>query len=116
MADPVDTNPDLYRVVLENERVRILEYRDTPGDCTAVHAHPDSVMVPLGSFRRRLHQGGRAVEVDISPGVRWLDAQEHRGTNIGDTASHALFIELKEPRPGVGGAQGDQSLGPAPTA
>jgi hypothetical protein len=46
MADPVTTNPALYRVVLENERVRVLEYLDQPGDCTLAHAHPDSVMSP----------------------------------------------------------------------
>lgn len=26
--DPVTTNPDLYKVVFENERVRVLEYKD----------------------------------------------------------------------------------------
>ncbi|GAB3875714.1 hypothetical protein GCM10029964_020600 [Kibdelosporangium lantanae] len=33
--DPVVTNPDLYRVIFENSRVRVLEYRDTPGSRTA---------------------------------------------------------------------------------
>jgi hypothetical protein len=28
--------------------------------------------------------------------VRWLDAQVHHGENIGDTPTHALFVELKE--------------------
>jgi hypothetical protein len=32
--DPVLTNPGLYSVVMENERVRVLEYRDRPGDAT----------------------------------------------------------------------------------
>lgn len=44
-ADPIETNPALYRVVLENERVRVLEYRDVPGDRTMEHSHPDSVMI-----------------------------------------------------------------------
>jgi hypothetical protein len=34
MADPVETNPELYSVVMENEPVRVLEYRDSPGDRT----------------------------------------------------------------------------------
>jgi beta-alanine degradation protein BauB len=38
------------------------------------------------------------VELDTGQ-VRWLDAQEHQGRNVGDTASHSIFIELKEPRP-----------------
>ena len=52
--DPVATNPELYSVVFENERVRVLEYRDRPGDRTLPHRHPDSVMLTLSSFRRRL--------------------------------------------------------------
>ena len=43
-ADPTQTDPDKYKVVFENERVRVLEYRDQPGDRTSPHRHPDSVM------------------------------------------------------------------------
>jgi hypothetical protein len=35
-ADPVASNPEHYRVVYENDRVRVLEYRDQPGDRTVV--------------------------------------------------------------------------------
>ena len=31
MPDPMTTDPDKYSVVFENERVRVLEYRDGPG-------------------------------------------------------------------------------------
>ncbi len=96
--DPAVTDPSLYAVVFENERVRVLEYRDRPGDRTHPHTHPDSVMYTLGSFTRRLRSGGREVELQLAAGqVRWLDAQEHAGENIGETPTHALFIELKEP-------------------
>jgi hypothetical protein len=77
-----------------------LEYRDQPGDRTKPHGHPDSVMVTLSSFRRRLSTGGRQVEVELSAGqARWLDAQDHAGENIGDTETHAIFVELKEGQP-----------------
>jgi len=100
MSDPVETNPDLYRVVFENERVRVLEYLDHPGDATTPHSHPDSVMVTLSSFRRRLSSGEQQVEVEIPAfQARWLDAQEHSGTNIGETETHTIFVELKEPAP-----------------
>src|SRR5689334_23279560 len=59
MNDPVVTDPQLYRVVWENERVRVLEYRDAPGDATHLHAHPDTVMVTLSSFQRVIAAGGR---------------------------------------------------------
>lgn len=96
-TDPIVTNPDLYHVVLENERVRVLEYRDRHGDRTTPHSHPDSVMITFSAFRRRLISGDRTADVDLEPGlVRWLDAQSHVGENIGDTETHVIFVELKE--------------------
>ena len=41
--DPTTTNADLYKTVLGNDRVRVLEYRDKPGDRTLPHSHADSV-------------------------------------------------------------------------
>ena len=110
MADPVETNPELYSVAFENDRVRVLRYHDRPGDRTRPHEHPDSVMITLSSFDRRLRQGERSVDVTIPSGeVRWLDAQEHSGENIGGTDTVTVFVELKEPNPaGVG----EGGLGP----
>ncbi|WP_250292844.1 MULTISPECIES: cytoplasmic protein [unclassified Frankia] len=111
--DPAVTDPDLYKVIFENDRVRILEYRDRPGDRTSPHEHPDSVMVTLTSFRRRISAGGRQAEVDLPAGqARWLDAQRHSGENTGGTDTHSIFIELKEPRPAGLPAPAD-ALGPS---
>lgn len=98
--DPVQSNPDNYRVVLENDRVRVLEYTDEPGHTSVEHHHPDSVMITASSFRRRLHARGASMEVELPDGaVRWLPAQDHHGENIGATPTHAFFIELKETGP-----------------
>ncbi len=97
-SDPVETDPALYRVVLENDRVRVLEYRDRPGDRTNPHEHSDSVMITLSGFDRRLHQGDRILDVSLEAGVaRWNPAQRHAGENIGTTETHVLFVELKDP-------------------
>jgi hypothetical protein len=112
--DPVDNNPDHYRVVFENDRVRVLRYSDRPGDLTTPHEHPDSVMVTLSSFRRRLVSDAGQREVEIREGfVGWLPAQRHHGENIGDTPTEALFVELKEPSPVSGPGVGGATLGPA---
>jgi len=109
--DPTEVSPEFYQVIFENERVRVLSYRDRPGDQTRPHSHPDSVMVTLSSFRRRISAGGRSVEVELGAGeVRWVGAQEHAGENIGDTDTASIFIELKEPNPG---APGPAALGPS---
>ena len=58
----------------------------------------DSVMYTLSSFRRRLHLGDVHRDVEIAAGgAHWVPAQEHAGENIGDTATHTIFVELKEP-------------------
>jgi len=98
--DPTVTDPDLYKVVFENARVRILEYRDQPGARTHPHRHPDSVMVTLSAFQRRVTAGTRTVDVQLRAGeARWVGAQEHSGENIGDSETRSIFIELKEPGP-----------------
>jgi hypothetical protein len=95
--DPVQTNPGHYAVVFENDRVRVLEYTDRPGDRTTPHAHPDSVMYTLSTFRRRLSSGNEHRDVEIQAGTTgWLPAQEHSGENIGETPTHVLFVELKD--------------------
>jgi quercetin dioxygenase-like cupin family protein len=94
--DPVVTNSEHYKVLFENDRVRVLEYTDRPGDVTTPHQHPDSVMYTLSSFRRRLVSGDAGLEVELAAGAaNWLPAQIHHGENIGDTATHVIFVELK---------------------
>jgi beta-alanine degradation protein BauB len=38
--------------------------------------------------------------VEICQGTTvWVPAQEHYGENIGDSPTHSIFVELKEPAP-----------------
>jgi hypothetical protein len=107
--DPVTTNPDNYRVLWENDRVRVLEYLDDPGTRTTPHDHPDTVMVTLSGFRRRLLSDDDSVDVELTSGrALWLPAQRHAGANIGDTATHTILVELK----GEGGQPNAAALGP----
>ena len=87
VPDPATTDPDKYTVVFENHRVRVLEYRDEPGSRTSPHVHPDSVMVTLSAFDRRLiAENGEAREVALEAAqVRWLDAQTHSGETRHDS-------------------------------
>ena len=95
--DPVATDSDKYKVVLENDRVRVLEYRDSPGQRTSPHHHPDFVLCALSAFTRKfvLADGKEAVR-DVSPGqVAWGKAHSHIGENVGATDTHVLIVELK---------------------
>ena len=109
--DPTVTDPDHYRVLWENEFVRVLEYSDRPGDKTREHDHPNSVMVTLSGFDRRLSSDNRTNDVTLPAGVAvWLGAQRHSGENIGSTPTHTILVELKG---AAGGEPSEARLGPA---
>lgn len=95
--DPVVTDGDKYKTILENERVRVLEYTDKPGEKTNKHHHPDFVLYALDSFKRRLTFGdGKQIEREFRKGeVMWMKDQIHIGENIGTTETHVLIVELK---------------------
>jgi quercetin dioxygenase-like cupin family protein len=99
--DPVITDGDKYKVLTENERVRVLEYRDTPGAKTSKHYHPDFVLYALAPFKRQLTLGnGKTVIREVKAGdVLWSQAQEHIGKNIGTSETHVIIVELKENAP-----------------
>ena len=53
-GDPAVTDPGKYRVLVENADVRVLRYRDRPGEKTHPHHHPCFVLYALAPFERRL--------------------------------------------------------------
>lgn len=97
--DPTRTDPDKYRVVLENDRVRVLRYHDTPGTKTHEHHHADSLLYALSAFKRRLvFPDGTTREREFAPGdVMWVPAQTHVGENTGATDTEVLLVEPKRP-------------------
>lgn len=111
-SDPVATNPEHYRVVFENEFVRVLEYTDQPGESTTMHSHPNSVMVTLSDFERTLDTPTGKRNVTLNAGeALWLPAQQHRGENIGTTPTHVIFVELKGASAGSSGSPGAPGAG-----
>jgi len=97
--DPVKVAPNVYKVILENERVRVLSVTMQPGGKTPMHSHPANVVYPLNAAKVRFTMpDGKSVDVDLKAGdVSWNEAQTHAGANLGTTEVRALVIELKEP-------------------
>ncbi|MDX5409332.1 MAG: hypothetical protein LPJ94_03805 [Thauera sp.] len=97
--DPVVTDGDKYRVLLENEQVRVLEYRDRPGERTEQHQHPAFVLYALAPFKRRIAlPDGKVIMREFKQGdVLYSDQQTHVGENVGDTPTHVIMVELKTP-------------------
>ena len=100
--DPIQTDGDKYKVILENECVRVLDYRDQPGEKTHQHDHPPFVLYALSPFQRTLTlPDGKVLRREFKAGdVMWSEAQTHVGENIGQTPTHVVIVELKKSSPG----------------
>lgn len=96
--DPVTTDGDKYKVLLENETVRVLDYLDRPGEKTTLHYHPNFVLYALTPFKRRLTLGnGDIILREFKAGdVIWSPEQTHIGENIGLTDTHVIIVEIKD--------------------
>ncbi|MBS0505918.1 MAG: cytoplasmic protein [Proteobacteria bacterium] len=101
--DAVQTDGDKYRVILENDCVRVLDYRDGPGQRTRQHHHPPFVLYAMSAFQRTLTlPDGKVLRREFKPGdVMWSEAQTHIGENVGSTPTHVLIVEMK-PQPAGG--------------
>lgn len=102
--DATQTDGDKYKVLLENNCVRVLEYRDQPGEKTHQHHHPAFVLYAFSSFERTLTlPDGKVLRRQFNAGdVMWSEAQTHIGENVGQTPTHVLITELKERPEGDG--------------
>lgn len=98
--DAVAADPRSFRVVLENDQVRVLEFRSGPGlgVCgQGAHYHPDRVTVALtGAKVRVTGADGQAAVRDIPPGhVFFSPAETHSVENIGGANTRIYIVELK---------------------
>ena len=96
--DPIKTDGDNYRVILENDRVRVLEHRDKPGEKTRQHQHPAFVLYAVSAFKRMITlPDGKVIMREFKAGdMLYSDAQTHVGENIGQTDTHVIMVELKQ--------------------
>src|ERR1700704_126356 len=99
--DPVTTSPQYYKVLLENDQVRVLEYRLKAGAKKPMHSHPAGVVYVLsGAKLKFIYPDGRTEEKAAATGETiWRDPTTHAVENVGNTEAHAIAIDLKTPRP-----------------
>ncbi len=95
--DVMKVAPESHKVLLENDRVRVLEYRIKPGKKDATHSHPDYIVYALtpGKFKFTLPDG-KTFDREAKAGeVLFIEAETHATENVGSTEAHGLLIELK---------------------
>ena len=97
MADAVTAAPHAYKVLLENDRVRVLEYRGGPGVKAEMHSHPDLVAVAICGgkvgFASLTVIPEDAELADSETG--FVDATDHMTENVGASDIHIVLVELK---------------------
>ena len=96
-GDATVVAPNIYSVVQENGRIRVLEYKAGPGETTELHSHPDHVAITTsaGNFRFTSPDGD-SMEVELEAGqALFLEAGDHRTENIGDAEATGFIVELK---------------------
>jgi hypothetical protein len=98
--DPAKSDPRSYRVVLENDRVRVLEYRSRLGlgICgQGMHYHPDHLAIPLADAKVKLTTpDGKVTIEEVKAGhVFYAPAETHDSEVIGGFAIRAIMVELK---------------------
>jgi beta-alanine degradation protein BauB len=96
--DPLKVGPKIYKKLLENERVRMLEVNFAPGDSIGMHAHPDhAVYAVTGGKLRVTTSDGKTQVAELKAGDPiWFPAIIHGAKNIGTTHLKLVVVELKE--------------------
>ena len=100
--DPAKVMPRAYRVVFENDKLRVLEFTGRPGlgVCgEGMHSHPAHLTVVLSDWKGIAKTpDGAARNRDKKLGdVFWSEAETHKVENTGKTNARVLIVELKTP-------------------
>jgi hypothetical protein len=98
--DAAVIQPSSFRVVLDNDRLRVLEFNSRPGlgVCgSGMHSHPAHLTVALSDAKARVTlPDGRIIVAENKLGdVFWSEAETHEVENIGGRNVRALIVELK---------------------
>ena len=95
--DPVVVSPEYYRVLLDNEHVRVLAMQLPPGASDREHAHPAQTVYFVQGGRVRIYvPGGEPSDNAFPDGhVFYHGPWTHRLENVGDDVVRAVIVELK---------------------
>lgn len=97
--DPVKLSPQYYKVLIDNDEMRVLEFRFKPGEKEPMHSHPRGFVYSLTDAKLKMSfPDGKTEEIAIKAGeARWREPVTHAAENIGTTEAHAIAVELKKP-------------------
>jgi quercetin dioxygenase-like cupin family protein len=96
-GDPAVVAKDVYKLILDNPRVRVFDVRFAPGQRAEMHSHPDHVVYVFDDASLRLTGGdGKSQDITVKAGQSiFIPAGPHAAENIGPRPAHNLVVELK---------------------
>lgn len=100
--DPLKVAPGMYKLLFENEKVRVMEVTFKPGERIPEHSHPDHFVYVVTGGKLKITAGEKVAEADLTPGqVMWIPAEKHWAVNLGTTDVRLLVTEVKDPAKGA---------------
>ena len=103
---PLLLYPDNYRLLVENEHVRVLDFKLAKGATETTHDHPRHVAVFLTdvTIEFTLPDGTKRLRQAKAGEVGFSEPTAHASRNVGAADAHGILIELRTPAasPGSG--------------
>ena len=95
--DPVVAAPNNYKLLMENDEVRVLEMTLKAGETDNKHSHLAETAYFVTGGKLKIHlPDGDAMEADIPDGhVMWHEPWTHTVENLGDSDVKAILVESK---------------------
>ena len=96
--DGLKASPHNFKLLLENEHVRVLEYSLKSGEKDTPHTHPakSSYVVSGGKIKVYLENGETLIFDEKAGTANWGDyAGKHYVENIGNTTVTIVLTEIK---------------------
>jgi quercetin dioxygenase-like cupin family protein len=96
--DMVKVAPKNCKVLLDNDRVRVIRVVTKPGEKIEMHSHPANITYALTSGKVKFTlSDGKTEEREMKAGQAiWSEAASHSADNIGTTEARVVVIELKK--------------------
>ena len=94
--DAVKVAPANFKVLLDNDQVRVLEYHSKKGETVASHSHPPYVVYALGDSKTKFTNADGSTRVlDVKKGqALYAGATTHSQESLTDT--DVIVVELKQ--------------------
>lgn len=99
--DALTVAPEVYKRVLENDRIRVLQVNMKAGAKVGVHRHPDHLfyMIADGTLVFK-PEGRKPYEMTLNAGEAvWLPAQTRATENDSQKDVRAVLVEFKAGKP-----------------